>query len=171
MVRLFPFAVAAAVAGLAVSAAAIPPAPEVAVLVLSPGGGDPGPIDESDDLLAAISPADGGGWLRLVEPALTAEDFAACTSTGMADERCIRGVLAERGAAEISPPTVVVLTGPGPNFMISWTCIGVGEQAFQPERQSIGVDFLGWRAEGRFSPELVAEAAGCITAAAAESGW
>ena len=156
---------------LAAPAAAIPPAPEVAVLVLSPGGADPGPIDESDDLLAAISPADGGGWLRVVDPAFTYADFAACTSAGAAEEGCVREVLAARGAAQMTPPTVVVLIGPGPGFSISWTCVGVGERAFQPEHQRISVDFLGWRADGRFSPEQISEAAGCLTAAAAESGW
>ena len=152
-------------------AAAIPPPPEVAVLVLSPGDEAPRPVDESDDLLAAISPADGGGWLRIVEPAFTYADFAACTASGVAEEGCVRQVLAARGAAGVAPPTVVVLVGPGPGFSISWTCVGVGDAAFQPDRQHISVDFLGWRSEGRFSPEQVSEAAGCLTSAAAESGW
>jgi hypothetical protein len=162
---------ALAMALLAAPAAAIPPPPEVAVLVLSPGGADPGPINESDELLAAISPAEGGGWLRVVDPAFNSADFAACTSAGVADEGCVREVLAARGSAQMTPQTVVVLIGPGPGFSISWTCVGVGERAFQPERQRISIDFLGWRAEGRFSPEQVSEAAGCLTSAAAESGW
>ena len=164
-------AAAAAITLLAVPAAAIPPPPEVAVLILSPGGEDPGPVDESDDLLAAISPADGGGWLRIVPSAFTYDDFAACTASGVAEESCVREALAARGAAEMTPPTAVVLVAPGPGFSISWTCVGVGEQAFQPDRQRVFVDFLGWRSEGRFSPEQVSEAAGCLTSAAAESGW
>lgn len=152
-------------------AAAIPPPPEVAVLVLSPGDEASGPADESDDLLAAISPADGGGWLRIVEPAFADAAFASCTDSGVADEGCVRQVLAASGAAGMTPPTVVVLVGPGPGFSASWTCVGVGDAAFQPDRQHISVDFLGWRSEGRFSPEQVSEAAGCLTAAAAESGW
>ena len=162
---------AAAITLLAVPAAANPPPPEVAVLVLSPGGADPGPINESDDLLEAISPPNGGGWLRVVEPAFTYADFAACITSGVTDEGCVRGVLATRDAAEMTPPTVIVLIGPGPGFSVSWTCVGVGEQAFQPDRQRVFVDVLGWRAEGRFSPEQVSEAAGCLTSAAAESGW
>ena len=165
-------AIAAAITLLAaVPAAAIPPPPEVAVLVLSPGSEDPGPIDESDDLLAAISPADGGGWLRIVPSAFTYDDFAACTVSGVAEESCVREVLASRGAAQMAPPTVVVLIGPGPGFSVGWTCVGVGEAAFQPDRQRISVDFLSWRSEGRFSSEQVSEAAGCLTSAAAESGW
>ena len=162
---------AAAIALAAVPAAAIPPPPEVAVLVLSPGDEDSGPIDESDDLLAAISPADGGGWLRVLPSAFTYDDFAACTASGVAEESCVRETLAARGAAEMTPPTVVVVIGPGPGFSISWTCVGVGEAAFQPDRQRISVDFLGWRGQARFSPEQVSEAAGCLTSAAAESGW
>src|SRR5690606_20500642 len=114
------------------------------------GGDGAGPIDGSDDLLAAISPADGGGWLRVVDPAFTYADFASCTEAGVTDEGCVREVLAARGAAQMTPPTVVVLVGPGPGFSISWTCVGVGETAFQPDRQRISVDFLGWRAEGQF---------------------
>lgn len=152
-------------------AAAIPPPPEVAVVVLSPGDEAPGPVDESNDLLAAISPADGGGWLRIVEPAFAYDDFASCTAPGVAEEACVRQVLGARGAAEMTPPTVVVLVGPGPGFSTNWTCVGVGDAAFQPDRQHISVDFLGWRSEGRFSPEQISEAAGCLTSAAAESGW
>ena len=153
-------------------AAAIPPPPEVAVLVLSPGDEAPRPVDESDDLLAAISPADGGGWLRIVEPAFTYADFAACTASGVAEEGCVRQVLAARGAAGVAPPTVVVLVGPGPGFTLGWRCVGIGETPASPERQNVSMDTMLWRAASpnawdRDRPTAV----GCVLAAAAESGW
>ena len=169
MNRLAAAALAAALT--AGSAAAIPPAPEIAVLILSPEQAPPGMIDASDGLLAQAAPEDGGGWFRRAEPAFTSADFAACDGYGGELEPCIRGVLAERGAAELDgPPTVVVLVGPGPGFSASWTCVGVGEAPRQAERQRIVIDFMRWRAEGA-DPAAASTAAGCITSAASESGW
>ena len=171
MIRLFPVAAAAAVAGLAAAAAAIPPAPEVAVLILSPDRAPPGMIDASEGLLAQAAPEDGSGWFRRAEPAFTSADFAACEGYGGELEPCVRGVLGERGAAELAgPPTVVVLVGPGPGFSASWTCVGVGEAPRMAANQRIIIDFTTWRAEGS-DPGAASTAAGCITYAASESGW
>lgn len=171
MIRLIPLAAASVVAALAAAAAAIPPAPEVAVLIYSPWEGSEA---DSEALLAHVAPDHGGGWLRRAEPAFARSDFAACPTTGRELEDCIRGVLAERGAAELEgPPTVVVALGPaGPGFIRDWTCIGVGEGPSQPDRQRVGIDFMTVQATGMDpEPGVVQAAAGCITAAAAESGW
>src|SRR5690606_14601016 len=105
MNRLAAAALAAALT--AGSAAAIPPALEIAVLILSPEQAPPGMSDASGGLLAQAAPEDGGGWFRRAEPAFTSADFAACDGYGGELEPCIRGVLAQRGAAELDgPPTV-----------------------------------------------------------------
>lgn len=166
MNRLAAAALAAALT--AGSAAAIPPPPEVAVVILAPGGGTD---EDSQRLLAQVAPEHGGGWLRLAEPAFTAADFAACETAGSEQEACIRGVLTERGAAGLEgPPTVIVALSPGPGFHRGWTCVGVGEGPTQPDRQRITIDFTTLRASGS-DPAATQVAAGCITAAAAESGW
>lgn len=151
--------------------AALPPAPEVAVLVYAPYEGSE---THSEALLAHVAPDHGGGWLRRAEPAFERSDFVACPTTGPELEACIRGVLAERGAKELEgPPTVIVALGPaGPGFIRDWTCIGEGDAPSQPDRQRVGIDFLTVGAAGMVpDPSVVHAAAGCITAAAAESGW
>ena len=171
MIRLIPIAAASVLVGLAASAAALPPAPEVAVLILSPERAPPGMIDASEGLLAQAAPDHGGGWFRRAEPVFTSADFEACEGYGGELEPCIRSVLAERGAAELDgPPTVVVLVGPGPGFSASWTCVGVGEAPRLASNQRIVIDFMRWRAEGA-DPAAASAAAGCITYAASESGW
>ena len=145
--------------------AALPPAPEVAVLVYAPWGGN-GEFDEA--LLARIAPDDGGGWFRRTQPAFTSADFEPCGSTGIDSEACVRTVLAGRGAARMEgPPTVVVLIRPAPGFHVGWTCIGVGDGPGREERQR-SPDIQ--RVPGAEDRNAQA-AASCILGAAAESGW
>jgi hypothetical protein len=135
--------------------------PEVAVLIVPSGD------ETSGELLSHAAPADGGGLLRLAEPAFTEADFEGCRfGVGVDPETCIRSRLAEGDAAAIAgPPTVVILLRPGPGFYIGWTCIGVGERPTAADRQTV---YLDWQ------PNMIEasarEAAGCILAAAAESG-
>ena len=147
---------------LAAPARAAPPVPEVAVLVLAPWGG---PADFAELMLARVAPTDGSGLLLRTAPAFRAEDFQGCW-TGE-PETCVRGVLTARGAAALDgPPTVIVLLTPGPGFVTGWTCIGVGEAPTRPERQRVGLDGRSDQAEAS-----ARTAAGCLLAAAAESGW
>jgi hypothetical protein len=147
------------------SPAAPPPAPEVAVLVVDLAGG---PAAAGEALLDRVAPADGSGWLRRAEPVFTQADFAGCAATGVDPEPCVRETLAARDAARLEgPPTVVVLIRPAPGFHVGWTCIGVGGAPTNEARQrspdirsSPGVESANAQA-----------AAGCILAAAAESGW
>ncbi|MEH6665702.1 MAG: hypothetical protein V7678_12680 [Brevundimonas sp.] len=146
-------------------AAALPPPPEVAVLIHAPSGGDG---DFNEALLARIAPDDGGGWFRRAQPAFTGADFEPCDAAGVDPERCVRDVLAGRGAAQMEgPPTVVVLVRPAPGFHVGWTCIGVGDGPGREERQRSPDIQRMPGAEDRNARA----AAGCILAAAAESGW
>ncbi|MBI2261557.1 MAG: hypothetical protein HYU62_07805 [Caulobacterales bacterium] len=164
MHRLAPVLAGLALAG-AAPVAALAPAPEVAVLVHAPSNAA-SPYDEA--LLARIAPADGSGWLRRAEPAFTSADFEGCGATGVDPEACVRGVLTARGAARMDgPPTVVVLIRPAPGFHVGWTCIGVGDGPSREDRQRRpGIE----RTPGAEDRNAQA-AAGCILAAAAESGW
>lgn len=164
MHRLAPLLAGLALAGAAPVAALAPPAPDVAVLVYAPGGDDV----FNDALLARIAPDDGSGWFRRAEPALTSADFDGCGATGVDPEACVRGVLADRGAARMEgPPTVVVLVRPAPGFHVGWTCIGVGDGPSQEDRQRRpGIEQTPGAEDGNAQA-----AAGCILAAAAESGW
>lgn len=164
MHRLAPVLAGLALAG-AAPVAALAPAPEVAVLVHAPSNAA-SPYDEA--LLARIAPADGSGWLRRAEPAFTSTDFEGCGATGVDPEACVRGVLTARGAARMDgPPTVVVLIRPAPGFHVGWTCIGVGDGPSREDRQRRpGIE----RTPGAEDRNAQA-AAGCILAAAAESGW
>lgn len=157
-----PFLAALALAGVA---DALPPAPEVAVLIYAPWGAD-GSFNEA--LLARVAPDDGSGGLRLTEPVFTTADFAGCEVAGVNPEACIRGVLAARNAAAIDgPPTVVLLVRPAPGFDAGWTCVGVGEGPTREDRQrSPGIE----RTPGSEDRNAQA-AAGCLLAAASESGW
>jgi len=139
-----------------------PPAPEVAVVVA--GGGL---MDFAEQTLARLAPEDGGGWFRRAPSAFNAADFDACNAPGVQPEPCIRDVLAARGAADLErPPTVVVWVGPGPGFLTGWTCIGVGGAPTAEDRQNISLDWS--RGQDGVNAQ---SAAGCILAAASESGW
>jgi len=134
-----------------------PPPPEVAVLFLPSLGG------KSAELLGRAAPEGGSGLLRLAEPRFSAADFEGCFYS----ETCVRTRLAEHGAMTLDgPPTVVVLFRPGPGFLIGWTCIGVGEGPTAADRQTVSLDWQPDKIDASAN-----EAAGCILAAAAESGW
>lgn len=164
MHRLAPVLAGLALAG-ASPAAAHAPVPEVAVLVYAPWGADD---VFNETLLAHIAPDDGSGWFRRTEPAFTSADFDGCGAAGVDPEACVRGVLADRGAARMEgPPTVVVLIRPAPGFHVGWTCIGVGDGPSREDRQRRPAIERTPGAEDRNAQT----AAGCILAAAAESGW
>ena len=151
-----------ALVALAAVQAAGPPPPEVAVVVPNAGM-----TDFAEQMLTRVAPEDGSGWFRRVPSAFSAADFDACSEPGVQPEACIRGILAARGAAELEgPPTVVVALSPGPGFLTGWTCIGIGGAPTAPDRQNISLDWSR-------GPDGVnaQSAAGCVLAAAAESGW
>ncbi len=150
------------VSGAHPSAAADLPAPEVAVLVAGSGM-----TDFAEETLARVAPEDGGGLFRRADPAFTAADFEACSATGAQPEACARGILSARGAASLDgPPAVVVLVSPGPGFLTGWTCVGVGAAPTSADRQRVSLDWSPGQEAAN-----AARAAGCVLAAAAESGW
>ena len=137
-----------------------PPAPEVAAVVFNPYDLHE---DLVADLLARIAPDDGSGHLRLTEPFLAEADFAGCSGPGVEPTGCVRETLAARGAG---PPTVVVVISPAPGFLVGWNCVGVGRGPSDEARQGPGV---AWSPGAEDSNARAA--AGCLLAAAAESGW
>lgn len=162
MSRSLSAAVLALSLALPSAAGAIPPPPPVAVVVVDAGAG----LEASEELLASVG---GGAWFQTAEAPVAAAAFAACADIAEA-EACVRGVLAE--VEQDRPPVVVVLAAPGRSGSLAWTCVGPGEAATQPERQSAGFDPLRWdNATDRYWNEDRAAAAGCVLAAASESGW
>jgi len=139
-----------------------PPPPEVAVVVAGAGM-----TDFAEQMLARVAPEDGDGWFRRDPSAFSAADFDACSAPGVQPKGCVRQILAARGAADLEgPPTVVVWVGPGPGFYTGWTCIGVGETPTATDGQTISLDWSPGHEAANAQ-----KAAGCILAAAAESGW
>src|SRR5690606_29193214 len=155
-------ACALAAALLAAPAAAIPPAPEVAVVVAGVGM-----TDFAQQTLTRVAPENGAGWFRRAPSAFSAADFDACSAPGAQSEACVREILTARGAAGLDgPPTVVVWLSPGPGFLTAWTCIGVGSGPTVADRQAISLD---WSPGQEAANSQMAAA--CVLAAAAESGW
>ena len=141
-----------------------PPAPEVAAVVFNPYDLHE---DLVADLLARIAPDDGSGHLRLTEPFLAEADFAGCSGRGVEPTVGVREPRAARDAPRAEgPPTVVVVISPAPGFLVGWNCVGVGRGPSDAARQGPGV---AWSPGAEDSNARAA--AGCLLAAAAESGW
>jgi hypothetical protein len=142
------------------SARAIPPPPPVAVVLIAP----PSLEEGSARLLESIGAA--GAWFEMTDAPVVDAAFAACVD--MAEpEACVRGVLAT--VEQERPPVVVVMVSAGPGFHVAWRCIGPGEAAAMPERQVQSFDTAVWRNAASDADRQAA--AGCILAAASESGW
>ena len=144
------------------AAAALPPPPPVAVVLVHAGG----PPGDSEQLLASVG---GNAWFADAEAPVTADAFQPCTAA-QDREACVRGVLAD--ADRSGAPIVVILTQPSPGFYGGWLCVGEGAAATRAERQSITFDPSRWdNATDRYWQEDRQAAAGCVLAAASESGW
>lgn len=144
------------------SAMALPPPPPVAVVLVHAGG----PTEDSEQLLQAIGD---GSLFEAVAAPVGAEAFEACAAE-RDREACVRGVLA--GVDRSGPPVVVVMTQPSPGFYGGWQCIGEGSGPTRAERQTISFDPSRWdNATDRYWTEDRQTAAGCVLAAASESGW
>ncbi len=116
--------------------------------------------------LAADSPS--SGWFRFQESGLDPADFLPCINAEPDRRACVNPLLTEKRA---SGPTVVVLAHGG-GSEARWQCVGIGPRATSPERQSVQLDLTV--GQDPLSPRGFAArvvAAGCITAAGAESGW
>lgn len=117
------------------------PPPPPVAVVLVHAGGAE---EASENLLASVG---GGVWFADAEAPVTAEAFQHCGAE-QDREACVRGVLA--GVDRSGAPLVVILTQPSPGFYGGWQCIGEGAAPTSADRQA---------------------AAGCVLAAASESGW
>lgn len=144
------------------AAAALPPAPPVAVVLVHSGG----PADASEQLLESVG---GGAWFADAEAPVTAEAFQDCV-VAQDREACVRGVLADVDRS--GAPIVVIMTQPSPGFHGGWLCVGEGAAPTRAERQSTTFDTSHWdNATNRYWQEDRQAAAGCVLAAASESGW
>ena len=116
--------------------------------------------------LAAGGPT--GGWFDLLPAGLDGVDFEHCTISAQDPRTCASRLLAGNGA---SGATIVVLAY-GIGEQARWQCVGTGERPTNPGRQQVDFDMddvLDASSPRRM--ETRAAAAGCITAAGAESGW
>lgn len=158
----------AALAASTTPAAAIPPPPEVAIVLLTPGGAF---REESTTLLdALVQTSSNAGWFVAAEPPAELGALAACATTDVDLESCVRAAVTQLDLE--GPPLVVVATRPGPGFHFGWLCIGQGSAPTDVARQSVGLSPERWDdASARPWEEDRAAAAGCILGAAAESGW
>ena len=162
MPRPLPAAVLALSLALPSAAGAIPPPPPVAVVLVDGGAG----LEASERLLADVGD---GAWFQRVEAPIMPEAFADCGAAPDV-QACVRAVLAQ--VEQTMPPVVVVMAMPGPGFHIGWTCIGPGEAPTRPERQSVTFDTSRWDDASVANWAAARDAAaGCVLAAASESGW
>lgn len=111
----------------------------------------------------------GGGWFEYRPSGLDATRYEHCTISAQDPRSCVSRYLEADGA---TGATVVVLVHGRQGAEARWLCIGLGKRLFNTERQSITLDLDA--ALDPDSPTYMqqrAAAAGCITAAGAESGW
>jgi hypothetical protein len=144
------------------AASAIPPPPPVAVVLVAPQGLE----EDAGRLLQSIGT--GGAWFEMTTAPIAEEAFADCAN-GEEPDVCVRSVLA--GVEQERPPVVVVMVSTGPGFHVAWRCIGPGEAPAHLERQVQTFDTLAWRNAATLPDNDRQAAAGCILAAASESGW
>ncbi|CAN7319074.1 hypothetical protein [Brevundimonas sp. LjRoot202] len=154
------------------AAAQSPPPLGVKVLMAASPHMDESRRAANEALLASLESGAtaGGGWFRFMPSGLDTERYQHCTISAQDSRECVRRYLERDGA---TGATVVVLaSGRGADAAAQWLCVGLGKRLFNPERQSITLDLEA--ALDPASPTYMqqrAAAAGCITSAAAESGW
>ncbi|KQY89933.1 hypothetical protein ASD25_05300 [Brevundimonas sp. Root1423] len=155
--------------GSAALAQAGPPPLRVKVLLASSPHLDPPARAQHDALLQSLSAGGpSGGWFELLPAGLDVAEFEHCTISAQDSRTCASRQLAEQGA---TGATIVVLAG-GEADHASWLCVGVGAAPNRPERQFIRFDLNA--ALDAASPkrrDIRSDAASCIVAAGAESGW
>jgi hypothetical protein len=142
-------------------AGALPPPPPVAIVLIAP----PALRDDSASLLQSVG---SGAWFEMTTAPAGEEAFAHCANTADS-ESCVRDVL--RAVEQRRPPPVAVVVSTGPGFHIAWRCIGVGETVTNADRQFVTFGTLVWHTAGGPSEADRQAAAGCVLAAASESGW
>ena len=156
---------------------ATPPRLPVAVVVVSLDNATQGQIRYGRSTVGAV----GGehGAFTFTPPPLQETAFQACLDDDL--ERaatCARFYIGHHNAREARPPVVVVLladAGDDEEFkagQLQVTCVGVGEAATNPKRQTIKLWPGAIRVHGMNAALEDRNAiTGCIAAAGAESGW
>ena len=155
-----------------VAAAQSPPPLGVKVLMAADPHMDPSQRAANEALLASLESGAtaGGGWFRFMPSGLDTERYQHCTISAQDSRECVRRYLEQDGA---TGATVVVLaSGREAGAGARWLCVGLGKRLFDTERQLVSLDLQA--AMDPDSPTRMQQrsaAAGCITAAGAESGW
>ena len=112
-------------------------------------------------------------WFEYQPSRLDRRDLEGCMDdlVGSA-ETCVRRLIARDGLKDSRPAHVVVLISPGDEGAVLARCIGTGGQPHSDERQSASLepDSLRYAGNAQYDRDI-GIMAGCITAAAAESGW
>ncbi len=154
-----------------------PPRLPVAVVVVSLDDATQGQIRYGRNVVSGAGSEYGSFDFR--PPPLDEAAFQACLDDDL--ERaatCARFTIRHNNAREARPPIVVVLLSDADadeehkSGQLAVTCVGVGEAATSPERQTIRLWPTAARMHG-LNDTLADQAAitGCIAAAGAESGW
>jgi len=149
------FQFVALLAALAAAGPAAPPPLPVAVTFIDPSGPDGAP---SAARLREVLTRQ--GWFEDVPSRLDPAGLVACRVRSSI-EACIRTQTHE-SLGQGAPEVVVWMVGEDGKTRL--TCYGPGEAFRSAERQTALVDLAAGGADGQ-------AAAGCIIAAAAESGW
>lgn len=92
-----------------------------------------------------------------------------CLENGADQEACVRGVLTPGDNDKDLPPVVVVVRRTGSD-QHEWRCIGAGDQAYAPARQTVSLrmaEAMAGDASARFAARKIAT--DCILAAASEA--
>ena len=154
-----------------------PPRLPVAVVVVSLDDATQGQIRYGRSVVAGTGSAYGS--FDFTAPPLEEAAFRDCLDRDL--ERaatCARFYIGRHNAREARPPMVVVLLADAArddefkSGQLQVTCVGVGEAATQPERQTIRLWPGAARMHGMNDTLADRDAAtGCIAAAGAESGW
>ncbi|MBI2261558.1 MAG: hypothetical protein HYU62_07810 [Caulobacterales bacterium] len=154
------------------AAAQSPPPLGVKVLMAANPHMDPSQRAANEAFLASLESGAtaSGGWFRFMPSGLDAERYQHCTISAQDSRECVRRYLEQDGA---TGATVVVLASDrGAGDEMRWLCVGLGKRLFNAERQSITLDLAAaMDPDSPMRMQQRAAAAGCITAAGAESGW
>jgi len=153
----------AAVLLLAAPAMAAPPPLPVAISFLPEPGAPASQTVEAEAVKEALI---GQGWFGRTASTLDPAAVSACAGKG---EACVRA-LTHPTRGKTAPEVVVLMTPEAGKTRL--TCIGPGEAWNNAERQTALVDLaLAAAADPNPGRDDRRAAAGCIIAAAAESGW
>jgi len=171
-IRLALLAAGLVAAPASAAVAQSPPPLGVKVLLAADPHMEPSQRAANEAVLASLEngATGSGGWFEYLPSGLDAARYQHCTISAQDPWSCVSRYLEQDGA---TGATVVVLASSrAVAAEARWLCVGLRKRLFNPERQSITLDLAA--AMDPDSPMRMQQrsaAAGCVLAAAAESGW